>query len=494
MALTRYGELRNRLMRQSFPNVFAPTVLRDAESNYVPIPISERLVQCIWYDQRLKLDVLQTTDGRSVRIIFQGWWNLEAGPDFRHATVQIGDEAERTGDIELHLRAEDWNHHGHEHDAHFNDVILHVVLWEAGSQHVPRTRAGQIIPQMVIQHQLDTALEQLYDEIDLDSYPHNAGNHHGQCAQVLLALSNGSLAAMLEAAGDERFAAKVRRFTRWIHRGGPEQAFYEGWMEALGYKGNKVAFRTLAQRAPLANLNDQRSQLAPILFGLANFLPTGAPQSRDSAAARYVKRLWNAWWKLRPDFEERILPPETWRFGGVRPANHPHRRLGAAVALLKKHPRFMEKVVGAVESGGDPAKLFSEIREDYWSHHFTLGSKTQSRASELIGENRAREIVANIVLPFVAAYAENDGDRKLYETAQTRYERLPAAASNSIIRLASSQLFEQPSSARRYIKTARQQQGLMQIFQDFCLNDKSACRQCQFPDLVHHWSTSQPEP
>ena len=250
MALTRYGELRNRLMRQSFPNIFAPAVLRDADSNYVPIPISERLVQCIWYDQRLKLGELRTTDGRPVRIIFQGWWNLEAGPDFRHATVQIAEEAERTGDIELHLRAEDWNHHGHEHDAHFNDVILHVVLWEAGSQHVPRTRAGQIIPQIVIQHQLDTALEQLYDEIDLDSYPHNAGNHHGQCAQVLFALSNGSLAAMLDAAGDERFAAKVRRFTRWIHRGGPEQAFYEGWMEALGYKANKLAFRTLAQRAP----------------------------------------------------------------------------------------------------------------------------------------------------------------------------------------------------------------------------------------------------
>ena len=79
----------------------------------------------------------------------------------------------------------------------------------------------------------------------------------------------------------------------------------------------------------------------------------------------------------------------------------------------------------AIQSGGDPAKLFSDIRDDYWSHHFTLGSKTQSRASELIGDNRAREIVANIVLPFVAAYAENDGDRKLHEVAKARYAGLP---------------------------------------------------------------------
>ena len=130
MALTRYGELRNQLMRQSFPSVFAPVVIRDAESNYVPIPISERLVQCIWYDQRLKLDSLQTTDGRRVRVIFQGWWNLEAGPDFRHATIQFDDEPEHTGNVEVHLRAEDWHHHGHERDPQFNDVVLHVVLWE----------------------------------------------------------------------------------------------------------------------------------------------------------------------------------------------------------------------------------------------------------------------------------------------------------------------------------------------------------------------------
>ena len=488
MALTRYGELRDQLMRQSFPNIYAPVVLRDADSNYVPIPISERLVQCIWYDQRLKPDSLQTTDGRRVRVVSPGWWNLEAGPDFRHATVQIDGEPEHTGDVEVHLRAEDWDHHGHERDPHFNDVILHVVLWEAGSRHVPRTRAGQIIPQIVIQHQLDTPIEQLHDDIDLDAYPHDVGNHHGQCAHILRTLPADSVGALLDAAGDERFATKVRRSLRWIHRAGPEQAFYEGWMEALGYKGNKMAFRTLAQRIPLSELDDHRSQLAPVLFGLANFLPTGAPQARHTAAARYVKRLWNAWWKLRPDFEDRVLSPETWRFTGVRPPNHPHRRLGAAAALLKKHPKLAEKVAGAVESGGDPGKLFSEIRDEYWSHHFTLGSRTQSRASELIGATRAQEIVANIVLPFVAACAENNNDRKLYETAKVRYSRLPAAPSNSVIRLACGQLFEQPSTARRFVKTARQQQGLMQVFHDFCVNDKSACHHCQFPELVRQWA------
>jgi hypothetical protein len=266
-------------------------------------------------------------DGRRVRVVFPGWWNLEAGPDFRHATVQIGNEEEMTGDIEVHLRADDWAHHGHGRDPLYDDVILHVVLWEAGSDFAPRSRHGGVLPQVVLQQQLAVPLEQLYDEIDLDAYPHNARGHGGGCAAVLKSMPPDKVGALLDAAGDERFAIKSRKFSRWIHRAGAAQAFYEGWMEALGYKANKTAFRTLAQRLPVDNV----SATTALFFGMAGFLPVTA--SRDP----YTKRLWRAWWKLRPDFEERVLPAGTWRLHGIRPANHPHRRLGAALALLKKH-------------------------------------------------------------------------------------------------------------------------------------------------------------
>jgi hypothetical protein len=182
-----------------------------------------------------------------------------------------------------------------------------------------------------------------------------------------------------------------------------------------------------------------------------------------------------------------VLPKETWRLHGIRPANHPHRRLGAAMALLKRHKNLLEKATGAIESGGDPGKLFLQVRDDYWSYHFTLGGKTQRKPVELIGESRAEEIVANIVLPFVAAL---DDDR-LRAKAKARYDSLRAAPSNSILRLAGQQLFETPATASRLLKTTRQQQGLMQIFQDFCLNDKSACRQCQFPELAKRWTATR---
>ena len=482
MPAISYSDLRNQLLRESFPNVFAPALLRDAESNYIPLPIHERLVQCIWYDQRLRLEALRTVDDQRVEVIFPGWWNLEAGPDFRNATLKIGDEPERQGDIEIHLRAEDWAHHGHDHDPRYDNVILHVVLWEATGGKLSRTRHGDEIPQLVLHPHLAAPLEQLFDEIDSDAYPHNVGNHAGQCADALLALPAETVAALFNAAGDERFAGKTRRFARWIHRVGAEQAFYEGWMEALGYKANKTAFRALAQRVPLTTLAESRVGAA-LLFGAGNLLPTVAAKGSDV----YARRLWAQWWKLRPEFFDKILPAEAWRLAGIRPANHPHRRLGAAAALLRRHENFAAKAIAAVESHGDPAKLFLQVRDEYWSRHFTLGGKAQAQPAELIGAARAQEIVANIVLPFVAAYAASRQDDRLQAQAKARYDALRPSGDNSLARLATHQLFGTTRVMRRYVQTTRQQQGLLQILQDFCFNDKSVCRQCRFAELARRW-------
>ena len=494
MGLSRYAELRDELLRQTYPSVFAPAVLRDAGHNYVPIAISERLVQCIWYDQRLQPAPLQTADGRPVEIVFPGWWNLEAGPDFRNATVRLDGITTLTGDVEIHLRADDWFRHGHDGDPRYNNVILHVVLWGDANDRPTTTRAGDTIRQLVVQHQLAAPLETLSDEIELDSYPYGAGKHGRDCAHVVTSLSPATIQSLLDAAGDERFAVKTRRFARWIHRTGAAQACYEGWMEALGFKANKTPFRTLAQRLPLTELLANRADMGALLFGVANLLPTARSAARDAAGGLYLKRLWRGWWKRRPEFLERVLPPDFWKQTGIRPANHPQRRIGAAVALLKKHPDLLATMTGAVESGGDPLKVLLRLRDEFWQYHYTLSSRPQRDAIELIGENRAQEIVANAVLPCIAAVAEINDERDLAAKAKACYDALPAAPSNSVLRLVGQQLFGHSITAAADIKTARRQHGLLQIFQDFCLNDKSACAQCHFPELARRWTKRATKP
>ena len=114
----------------------ASDVLRD--ENGAP---SERLLQAVWQHQRLRRDQLKTADGKLVRVFHPGFTSVEGGPDFRGAVMQIGDEAPRSGDVEIDLRSGGWRAHGHDRNTNFQNVILHVVWDEAkpvANENAPR--------------------------------------------------------------------------------------------------------------------------------------------------------------------------------------------------------------------------------------------------------------------------------------------------------------------------------------------------------------------
>ena len=106
------------------PRFGAGNVLRDEND-----PPPERLLQAIWRHQRLQRDRLKTADGKSVRVLHPGFASVEGGPDFRGAVIQIGDDAPRSGDVEIDLRVGGWRAHGHDRNPNFKNVLLHVV-WE----------------------------------------------------------------------------------------------------------------------------------------------------------------------------------------------------------------------------------------------------------------------------------------------------------------------------------------------------------------------------
>src|SRR5438876_8816971 len=97
------------------------------EANMAQEKVLERLLHCIWSEQFFRKTL--RLQGRPLNISSPGWWNLEAGPDFRSAEIFIGDQR-CCGDVEIHLNSEDWYHHRHHLDPRYNNVILHVVLYE----------------------------------------------------------------------------------------------------------------------------------------------------------------------------------------------------------------------------------------------------------------------------------------------------------------------------------------------------------------------------
>lgn len=487
MSVVSYEQLRAEL---------APCALHEPAGGYAPVPVTERLAQAIWFDQRLKRDGLQTADGRRVQVVSPGWWNLEAGPDFRRAVIAFDNAKPQLGDVEVHLHSADWHQHGHTRDRLYDNVILHVALWRRGEQ--PATTAtGRALPQLLMADQLDAPLDQLYDSIDPESYPYDLDSHVGACEPALKPASPETIAALLEDAGLSRLRTKARRLTRWIQRAGIEQALYAAVMEALGFKHNKEPMRRLAERLPVARLRELPAvQAQALLLGVAGFLPERTVAGRDEATRRYVKRLWDVWWKVRDELADRLLSRDEWRLAGLRPANFPWRRLAAVAQLLAAHWELWPKIADALDSQPEPkraarlASLFTDLEDAYWSGRFSFGSKPRPEPELLIGAARARDIVVNVLLPVAVAQGKLLEQPSLIEAAEKVFAAHPPLESNALIRFTAHRLFGQRVPPR-LLRTAARQQGLLQIFHDFCLSDRSACERCRFPELARQFVAKQ---
>ena len=49
-------------------------------------------------------------------------------------------------------------------------------------------------------------------------------------------------------------------------------------------------------------------------------------------------------------------------------------------------------------------------------------------------------------------------------------------------------LFGNDPRRKQFLKTVAHQQGLLQIYEDFCMQDNSDCAQCPFPEQMKRWT------
>jgi Protein of unknown function (DUF2851) len=230
------------------------------------------------------------------------------------------------------------------------------------------------------------------------------------------------------------------------------------------------------------------------LFGVSGLLPdelTRAQKSTDS----YLRRVWDFWWRERDAFSDIILPRATWKFHGVRPANHPSRRLALASHwLTDKH--FISKIEKwiADEDDSRTAAAFSASlmdilqveRDDFWSWHTTFKSMRSKKPQPLLGDGRVTDMAVNVILPWLWVRAVEGGNEKIRKEVERRFFAWPPAEDNSVLKLARQRLLGTASA--KILKTAAVQQGLIQIVRDFCEHSNATCDHCKFPELVRGWA------
>ena len=87
--------------------------IAEAPGLYGTFSAEEKLVQKIWNNADFKTENILTTDGKNLKILDSGKWNLgDEGPDFK-GCHNFDDGNELSGDVEIHFEEKDWKKHGH---------------------------------------------------------------------------------------------------------------------------------------------------------------------------------------------------------------------------------------------------------------------------------------------------------------------------------------------------------------------------------------------
>jgi hypothetical protein len=452
---------------------------------------SERLLQAVWQHQRLQRSQLKTADGKIVRILHPGFVSVEGGPDFGGAVLQIGDTPARSGDVEIDLHSSGWRAHGHDRNSNFKNVLLHVV-WESDGTADSNSTTANRPATLVLQNSLDAPLAELSLSLENEPLRSLPENLRGKCCSPLRELAETQLTELLHEAALVRFQFKAAQFRARAKNAGWEQTLWENLFRALGYKHNVWPMQHLAETKSLWPRGANSTfEFQARLLGVSGLLPdelTRAQKSTDN----YLRRAWDCWWRERDGFSDCILPRAAWTFHGLRPANHPQRRLAlAAHWLADKH--FISKIENWCAAEIPDKKLIGALHEifqveqdEFWSWHWTFHSARMKKPSPLLGEARVTDLAVNVILPWLWVRAREGKNEKLGRVVEQRYFAWPAAEDNSILKLARQRLLG--SSNARILKTAAAQQGLMQIVRDFCGHSNAVCENCRFPELVRGWN------
>lgn len=271
----------------------AAGTVAEVQGLYGAFSFPERLLQKIWQRGDYDTTTARTRDGRALKVVHPGRWNHLGGPDFADARFVL-EGREVSGDVELHLHAQDWTAHRHGDDRAYDRVVLHVVLFPC-AESVTRGAGGREIPILCLLPLLHHGLEEYAAE---DAVEQLAGRPLHDAQEILGALSNEELDTVLRGHASERWRTKVHFARERIKRLGWESACHHAMLEILGYRFNRAPMLTIATAYPFEAW--ARGEIEP---------------------ARVFEEL-----------------ADRWSLQGVRPLNHPRLRLRQYAAIGAARP------------------------------------------------------------------------------------------------------------------------------------------------------------
>lgn len=347
----------------------------------------EELLHFIWRFRYFNQHELFTEAGEPLQIISPGELNVDQGPDFRNACVRIG-ESLFQGPVELHVNASDWLRHGHDGDAHYRDVVLHVV-WE---NDCPADTPPGAIPMLVLGHRISKLLLGKYDRMM---------NSRGfiPCERLLPQVTQPVWTEWQRELSLDRLRQRalfIRDCLAENHQHWEETTW---WLMArsLGQPVNTKAFEAIGRSLPLRLIVRHRSErvrLEALLLGQAGLLEGEFEEEYPQILQREYR-----FCRAKYGLTAAAVPVSFLR---MRPGHFPGIRLAQLADLLSGAPGWFARIRDA-HSPGQLETMLDSAATGYWEDHYVLTRHSSARPKRL-GAAMKKGLLINAFIPMLFAY------------------------------------------------------------------------------------------
>lgn len=421
----------------------------------------EKLFHYVWKHKLFPPRQLGTTSNENVEVVDVGLLNNDAGPDFFNAKIKIGAQL-WVGNVELHIKASQWYQHGHDKDAAYDNVILHVVCNADCETH---TSKGTIVPTLTIDipEKLKNNYEHLLKE---DKYP--------RCFRIIPELPKLTLHSWLSALHTERLERKTHDILRRLDEcnGSWEDAYFLTLARYFGFGINTNAFETWSKSVPMRAVDHHRDdifQIEAIFLGQAGLLDiNSAPKHHHESmtADEYYQKISSEYKYLAHKFSLVPMDYKQWKFLRLRPQNFPTVRLSQLAALYYNRKAGLSQILEC-NTVKELEKALSTHATEYWQSHYLFGE--ESRKSEKKLSNASVEsLIINTVIPMLFAYGKYKSSKEIMNRAIDLMEQIQAE-NNNIVRMWRECGLE--------VGNAADSQALIQLKKEYC--DKKDCLRCR---------------
>ncbi len=420
--------------------------------------LQERFLYHIWDEEHLNPE-LYSVSGKEIRILYQGRFNTNRGPDFVNASIQVDDDI-LSGSIEIHLNHLDWNRHNHHEDPYYNNVVLHVVFEHNSPCMQTIKEDGGACEILELKSFLTEDITKLISNNQFKSPIHSTG----YCDKLSL-ITEDRLSMVLKYYGTKRFEAKIKRFNAMLVYNDFDQILYQGLMEVIGYDKNKYNMLLLSQEIPWRSVSNwfcdgmTSNELSAILCSGSGLLHKSTKIISEEQSR-----------SLMQVYERQVFYSGQinidWQLFRIRPNNHPLYRIINLSHVL--YSMCKQGILGAIiECCQDLS--YACFRE------YIL--KAQTRDSDFwhgipkLGNNIIENMYLNILLPVYYLYYSKTGRDNQRNMIKSYYNSFPALPDNYIIRFMSDKIMKKPKMK------AQAQQGLIELYYHFC--QYHLCEECQ---------------